>query len=324
MENLDQMEMEVDRLVDANDQPGAVKLLVELIEQQARARNFSKAEALRERLMAVDDMALTEIIKAAEIIEAAKSSALDGRHLELFAALYDKLNEEETNALYFGMLALQAAAGDVLYHEGEATGRLFFLNQGQLNVFFTRDDKQSMISVLEPGAVAGQDSFFIASVATTSLSAQGEAHLLVLDFARILEWKETLPGLVDKLEQFCRQRAMGDVLAAKRLERRASRRIKLEGQVVAQVFGDSGDLAGKPFRGDLSDLSNTGMAFFINATDRAARLLMGRKLKVRLTIQAAGKGKPQTVSRNGQVVAVNALYISDYSIHLKFDTPLKS
>ena len=144
----------------------------------------------------------------------------------------------------------------------------------------------------------------------------------VLDFERVAGWKETLPGLVDKLEQFCRRRAVGDIVAAKSLERRASRRIKVEGQVVSQILGESGDLAGKPFRGDLSDLSNTGMAFFIKATDRAARQLMGRQLKVRVTIQTPGKD--QVVERNGLVVAVNALYIGDYSIHLRFEKPLKS
>ncbi len=324
MENLDQMEQEVDRLVGADDKPAAVKLLVELIEAQARARNFHEAEALRERLMAVDDMALTEIIKAAEIIEAAKSSALDGLHVELFSALYGNLDEEETNALYFGMSARQAEPGEILYNEGEANGRLFFLNQGRLNLFFTRESRQSLISTLEPGAIAGHDSFFVTSVATTSLSVQSEAHLLVLDFDRVLKWKENRPGLVDKLEAFCRRRAVGDLVAAKSLERRASRRIKLEGQVVAQILGADSNPTGQPFRGDLSDLSNTGAAFYIKATDRAARLLMGRKLEVHLTIQTPGTGKPQTVARTGQVVAVNALYISDYSIHLRFDQPLKS
>ena len=324
MENLDQMETEVDRLIGANDIPRAVKLLAELIEQQAQARNFSKAEALRERLMAVDDMALSEIIRTAEVIEAAKSDALDGRHVELFSSLYDNLTEEETNALYFGMQARQVECGEVLYHEGETTRRLFFLNQGQLNLFFTRDDKQNLIRVLEPGAVAGQDSFFNTSVATTSLSVQSDARLQILEFDRVLEWKEKLPGLVDRLERFCRRRALGDLVSAKNLERRASRRIKLEGQVVAQILDENGQLAGQPFRGDLSDLSNTGVAFFIKATDRAARLLMGRKLNLRLTIQTPGKAKHQTVKRDGRVVAVNALYIGDYSIHMRLDTPLKS
>lgn len=322
MGNRNQQDKEIDRRIDANDTPGAIKLLVELIEQQARERNFTRAEALRERLMAVDDMALTEIIRTAEIIETAKSDALDRDHLALFAPLYDGLNEEETNALFFGMKAEEATAGEILYRQGEPNGRLFFLNQGQLNLFFTRNAKDNLISTLEPGAIAGQDSFFISSVATTSMSVQSSASLQVLDFDRVLEWKEKLPGLVDKLEHFCRRRAAGDLVAAKSLERRASRRIKLEGQVVAQILGDSGELAGKPYRGDLFDLSNTGIAFYIRATDRAARLLMGRKLKVRMSIQTSGKH--QVVERIGLVVAVNALYVGDYSIHMQFDKPLKS
>lgn len=322
MDNLDQMEKEVDRRVAANDTPGAVKLLVELVEQQARARNFPRAEALRERLMVVDDMALTEIIKAAEIIEAAKSGALDREHVEVFSTLYADLNEEETNALFFGMQARTAGAGEVLYHEGEPNGRLFFLNRGQLKLYFNRENKDNLISVLEPGAIAGQDSFFISSFATTALAVQTAARLQVLDFSTVAEWKDKLPGLVDKLEKFCRRRGMGDLVAAKGLERRANRRIKAEGRVVAQILGQDGKTAGKPFRGDLSDLSNTGLAFFIKATARAARTLLGRKLQVRVTIQTPGKD--QTVERKALAVAVNALYIGEYSVHLRFDTPLKS
>lgn len=322
MKNLDQLEKEVDQRVAANDTPGAVKLLVELIEQQAQDRNFPQAEALRERLMAVDDMALTEIIKAAEIIEAAKSSALDRDHVALFAALYENLNEEETNALFFGMQPRNAEAGEIIYREGQPNDKLFLINQGQLNLFFTREDKDNLISVLEPGAIAGQDSFFIASFATASLSVQTAATLQVLDFPTVAGWQEKLPGLTDKLEQFCRRRAVGDLVATKGLERRASRRIKMEGSVVAQIIGKNGKPAGKSFRGDLSDLSNTGMAFFIKATDRAARMLLGRNLQMRLAIHA--KGKRQTVERKGVAVAVHALYIGDYSIHIRFDAPLKA
>jgi CRP-like cAMP-binding protein len=322
MENIDQMEKEVDRLVEANDTSGAVKLLVDLVAEQARARNFPQAEALRERLMAVDDMALAEIIKTAEIIEEAKSGALDREHVELFAALYADLNEEETNALFFGMQAVHADAGRILYREGEPNGRLYFLNRGQLNLYFSRDGKDSLISVLEPGAIAGQDSFLIASFATTSLAVQTEAQLQVLEVAAVNRWKENLPGLADKLEQFCRRRCVGDLVATKGMERRASRRIKVEGQVVAQLLDARDDTAGKAFRGDLADLSNSGLAFFIKATDRAARTLLGRRLHVRLTIQT--KGKRQVVERKALTVAVNALYIGDYSVHLKFDQPLKS
>lgn len=322
MENRNPQEKEVDQRIATNDVAGAVKLLVELIEEQARKRNFARAEALRKRLMAVDEMALTEIIRTAEIIEACKTSALDHDHLACFAPLYDSLSEEETNALFFGMPTLNAASGDILYRQGEPNGRLFFLNQGQLNLFYTRKEKKRLISTLEPGAIAGQDSFLLPSLATTSLIAKTDARLQVLDADSVAEWRGTLPGLVDKLEQFCRQRSVGDLVTAKGMERRADRRIKLEGLVTAQLIDETGRPAGKSFRGDLSDLSNNGLAFFINATDRAARMLLGQRLNLRLVIQTPSLRR--TLIRTGEVVAIYALYIGDHAVHLRFDKPLKS
>jgi len=73
MTDLLQQENLVDRYVAQNDTDAAVKLLYSLIVQYARGKNFSKAEALREKLFKVDAMALTEIVNAAEIIEKEKS-----------------------------------------------------------------------------------------------------------------------------------------------------------------------------------------------------------------------------------------------------------
>ena len=72
----------------------AVELLSDLITQNAKARNFSKAEALRERLFEVDSMALNAIVKSAEIIEAEKMAAIDPIHLDTWSHLYEKLTKE--------------------------------------------------------------------------------------------------------------------------------------------------------------------------------------------------------------------------------------
>ncbi|MGD8251270.1 MAG: hypothetical protein PVF20_03115, partial [Desulfobacterales bacterium] len=45
----------------------AVALLLKMITHQAKAKRFDEAEALRQRLMAIDEMALAAIIRAAEI-----------------------------------------------------------------------------------------------------------------------------------------------------------------------------------------------------------------------------------------------------------------
>lgn len=58
------------------------------------------------------------------------------------------------------------------------------------------------------------------------------------------------------------------------------------------------------------------------ALDQAARLLLGRRLQMQITLHASGKA--QTLERKALTVGVNPLYFGDYSIHVKFDKPLKS
>ena len=55
----------------------AVKLLTDLIARHAQMNDFSKADALREKLFEVDSLAVAEIVKSAEIIETAKIAAID-------------------------------------------------------------------------------------------------------------------------------------------------------------------------------------------------------------------------------------------------------
>jgi len=321
MDDLAQLEEEAEQYARDGDTQAAVKCFYELASRHARAKNFPKAEAMRERLLAVDDMALTEIIQSAEIIEAEKSGAIDQDHLELFKALYDRLSEEETNALYFAQQPLTLEAGEVLYRQGDINTRLFFVQQGQLKLYFSREGRDSLITTLAPGEIAGHDTFFATTICTTSLAVQSRAELQVIDNAHLAQWKESLPALEVKLREFCQAKDLGELVTAKGIERRQSRRIKVEGPIVAQMMDTAETLLGKPFRGDMADISNTGLSFYIKATDKSARMLLGRHLKIKATLEVGGK--QQTLARTGTTVAVTPLYFGDFSIHLKFDTPLK-
>jgi len=322
MEDLAKLEAQAEQYATDGDTQAAVKCFADLVTHHAHAKNFPKAEAMRERLMAVDDMALTEIIKTAEIIEAEKSEAVDADQIKAFAALYDALTEEETNALYFSQQALNLEAGEVLYRQGDMSTRLIFVQRGQLKLYFTREGKDNLITILEAGDIAGQDSFFATTTCTTALAVQSRADLAVIERDCFDEWKVSLPALASKLENFCRKQNVGEIVTTKGLERRQSRRIKMEGPIITQVMDQNDRLIGKPFRGDMADISNTGLSFYIKATDKAARMLLGRRLRVNATLALGGK--QQKVERSGTTVAVTPLYFGDFSIHVKFDQPLKS
>ena len=322
MDDLAKLETQAEQYASDGDTQAAVQCFCDLVAHHAKAKNFPKAEAMRERLMAVDDMALTEIIKTAEIIEAEKSEAIDPDQIDAFKTLYDTLTEEETNALYFALQPLTLEAGEVLYRQGDTNTRLYFIQRGHLKLYFSREGKDNLITTLEQGDIAGQDSFFAATICTTSLAVQSLAELQVIDRDHAAKWKETLPSLEAKLQKFCDTQDVGKLVTNKGLERRQDRRIKVEGLVVAQVMDTEQRFLGKPFRGDMGDISNTGLSFYIKATDKSARMLLGRKLNVKSTLEVGGK--KQRVERTGVTVAVTPLFFGDFAIHIKFDQPLKS
>jgi len=322
MDDLAKLEVQAEQFASDGDTQAAVKCFYELIERHARGKNFPQAEAMRERLMVVDDMALTEIIKSAEIIETEKREAIDQDHIHAFKPLFDTLTEEETNALYFAQQPLTLEAGEVLYHQGDTHTRLYFILHGHLKLYFSREGKDNLITILEQGDIAGQDSFFATTTCTTSLAVQSRAELQVIERDHVAAWKESLPALEAKLKKFCHAQNVGNLVTTKGLERRMSRRIKVDGAVMAQVLDASKRLLGKPFHGDMADISNTGLSFCIKATDKSARMLLGRQLKVNATLEMGAK--KQDLQRTGIIVAVMPLFFGDFSIHLKFHKPLKS
>ena len=94
MSAISEQEKQIEQYLKQNNTQAAVQLLFELVVKNAKEKNVSRAEALRDRIFQVDAMALTEIVKSGEIIEAAKAEAIDKQHLERWSDLYGKLNME--------------------------------------------------------------------------------------------------------------------------------------------------------------------------------------------------------------------------------------
>ena len=78
---------QIKELVKGGNIEAAVKALYDAIVSAAKNKNFSRAEELRELLSEVDAMALTEIVKAGEIIEQEKNRSIDFSHRQIWSAL---------------------------------------------------------------------------------------------------------------------------------------------------------------------------------------------------------------------------------------------
>lgn len=303
----------VEQLVAQGNKQEAVKQLYEMIIAAVDKRDFAGAEALRLQLIAVDNMALSEIIGAAEVIETAKAAAIDPSWHVQWHHLCAKLTEEENNTLYFALKETRLRPGTAFIEQGKLNNRLFFIMQGQATIVCREGDRQILLRQLAAADIAGEDTFFGISICTTSVVSQGPVTVKYLERASLEGWQESLPSLEEKLRVYCQERAAIDHRQlAKNLDRRQSRRYPLESSVTARLQNLKGQDVGVSFRGVLDDVSVGGVCFYIKCSQQStARMLLGRPVAVSFTV-----GK-RNMELRGVIVSSKYHLRNDYTVHVK-------
>ena len=322
MINIDETEKLVSQHIANGDTNAAVKLLFKMIVQYAEEKNFIKAEQLRERMLEVDPMALDEIISSAEIIEEGKSQSLDPIHMQIWSKLYDMLDTEEKNELFYSMQDSVLGINEAVFSQGKLDTNLYFINQGQLKMIYENKAGDVLLYTLGSGQLAGQENFFSNTVCTTSLITLSNVNLKYLAKDTLLKWKMELPTLEQKLNDFCDGfPSATKLLQSKKMDRRALKRIKLSGKGLINLLNRAGEPIGKSFKGALSDISVGGLSFEIRISkEETARILLGRRISIALNVSKSIAS--QVIDQKGIIVGVYPFPFEDYSIHVKFDKQL--
>jgi CRP-like cAMP-binding protein len=318
MEDVVSQEQLLEKYIKENKKELAVKLLFGLIARHARANHFSKADALREKLFEVDPMALHEIMKSAECIDAAKIAAIDQDHRNVWSHLYDKLTKEETIAFYYGMKSASYETGRIIFRQGELNSNLYFINSGQVKMFYHKDKHGIFLKTLGPGDIAGDYTFFTNSTCTTSITTHSAVKLNFLEKTVLQNWRTEAPNLANKLQDHCAQREpIKELLQKKELERRVHQRYALSGDAVIRIMDRPGM---KGFKGDLSDISASGISLFMNTSAKSAELLLGCCLKIKF---ARPEAIPELkIDQDGRIVGIHSQMFNEYLINVKWDKPL--
>lgn len=318
----DSVAEEIDRHVAAGDTDAAVRTLFDAIVAAAKKKDFARAEALHKRLYDVDAMALTEIVKAGEIIEAEKSEALDRDHLDLWPELYASLTDEEANALFFAMKEQVFEPNDVILAQGKANDALYFINQGQLKSVFRQENRETLLCTVDKGEVVGNRTFFSISVCTISVIAQTRVKASVLHRGVLSQWQQEVPALESKLKNYCLTLTKTeDLLKKKGVDRRTQKRVPIQGKTRIQMISAAGRPAGKPFRGELADLSVGGVAFLIRSSkEETVRLLLGRRIHIAFKIRV--KSEVTDIDRDASIIGIHYLQQNEYSLHARFEAEI--
>lgn len=322
MEDLLRQEELVDKHVRDEEPEKAVSLLFDLIVQYVGKRDFSKAEALRERIFQIDSMALTEIVRSAELIEEAKSESIDRSHLELWAELHKKLTPEESNAFYYSLEEKIYEADQPVFSQGDRNRFLYFIDRGRLKMIYSKGGQEILLKTLNSPGIAGEDTFFNHTLCTTSLITVSRVRASLLSDDVLQRWKTEFPVLESKLYDYSHtSEKVEDLLKKKALDRRVHKRVPITGKGTIQLLKPSGTPLGGAFKGSLVDISAGGLCFFVKISKKeTARLLLGQKLSIKFAHYSELGQHP--VDQVGLVVAVRSHPFEDYSVHVRFDKHL--
>ncbi len=313
-------------LVDNDEKDKARLQLVELISKISRLRRFSQAEQLRDWLIEIDSLALTDIIRAAEIIEEEKHAAVDKGHMEIWSGLFDVLTTEEFSAFYHALQHKRYNNEEIIMKKGATQTSLFFINSGNVKLFYRAKDQDILVKNLQSGQVLGVGSFFDASVWTLSAAALGQVDVSILQFKKMQQWHNDYPALESKLQDFCLKfESVDDFFHNSEKDRRRHKRYQVAPlRLSLTLLDEEGRSTGVNSKGELSDISRGGGSFSMRISKKEnARLLLGRNLKISLPVEETA-GKP--MSFVGVIVAIRTLHSVEYeySVHVEFNSALDS
>jgi len=316
-------EEQVNQLINEGKKDAAVNLLFKLVVACAKNKDFMKAEAFRDKLMAVDAFAFDYIIRSGEVIEEEKAKSIDKEHWKIWSKLYNSLSTENANTLYYSMKTKKFEADQVVYKQGDRNHNLYFIDKGELKMIYTRDKNEFLLTTLKAGDLAGDDTFFYSSAfSTTSLITLSKVEMHFLERAVLKEWKEKAPALEPSLNDYYRDlEKVHDLLTKKNIDRRVDKRVNVSGIIVCQLLSSAGELSGRPFKGSLADISVGGLSFYFRITKKEnASLLLGRKLTI--TLDLPNGEIEERVVQVGTIVSVRYHPFGDHSIHVKFEKAL--
>ena len=312
-------EQAVRTLLVRGEKKAAVEQVMGLIERAARQRNFMQAQKLREWLVEIDSTALSQILRATEIIDHEKVAAIDKGHLEIWSELYDILHTDEFSALFYSLKHKKYHNGEIIVHQGTVQETLFFINSGEVKVYFADKGNEVLVKTMGKGQIFGAEAFFEASVSTISVAAIGTAEISILKLDSLQQWRRDSPGLEAKLYNFCQKfQTVEDFIKLSESDRRLYQRYRISGRVIATLVDARGRSLGTDFKVDLADISEGGLSFQVRIAQQIdGRLLLGRKMQFLLPVRDTS-GEDLAVIGDVLAVKRNIGVDNEYFLHLRF------
>lgn len=318
---LRKLEDELSLLLQKKNINAATDLIYTRCVEAARAKDFTVAEALRDRMLEINPYALNKMIQLSEILEEEKSTSISREYIDLWENLFDRMTTEEFNEMYYAFRQEKYAKGETLVKEGDIDPKLYFIQSGVVKLSCKTGPGTTFLKKLKAGDIHGGDQFFSVSVWTTTMVAQEETTIQYLDRDSMSGLDAKFPGLESKLRDFCANtQEIFNLLKMSGEDRRNYPRFATS-LLASCKFVDSlsGEMK-RTFNCELLDISRNGLCLAIRIAKKDnAKKMLGKNIAVELL-----SDQPTSITCFGVVVGVKFLHAAtkDFTVHLELTNGL--
>lgn len=313
---MNDMEKQIEWHMKKGEQKEAGIVIFDQAVSSLNQKDYTVAEMLRDRLLEVNPLALSEVIQLGELIEEHKSNSITSHHIEIWNELYEEMTSEEFSTLYYALRMENYEKGDIVVKSGETDTNLYFVNSGYLSLSCNAGGSEIFLKRMQPSDVLGGDQFFSASVWTVTLKALSAVQLHVLDQSKWMEIVEVEPGIEEKLQRYCEKyKEIAKLLQMSGDDRREYPRHPVSLITKNMLLDPYGKKGKRNFNGELIDISKAGLAFSIRIAKKDnAKLLLGRQIITTISVNGQ-ELSPCTGVIVG--VKVHDPQMFDFSVHVK-------
>lgn len=242
-------------------------------------------------------------------------------HLMVWSAFYERLDTEEANTFFKVLTPLTLEAGEYIVQQGDMLSDLIFIDHGYADIIVPATSGNLVFAPIQGGEVFGSEAYFNGHPWPFTIQAQTEIQVQLLKKEQFAEIQNTVPGLSDKLSDFCTLYEVLPSLISSAMDDTSEK----EHEVNIHCSFSFKDTAGKDIQNEVTgNLAQTCHGGFNLAVPYAnldnIRVCLGHQVSIELSYE---DGSQQTCFG---LIAGGGLYKGSPGtllLHVKFYHPLK-
>lgn len=297
----------------------AVDLLDRAVYGFVERKDYRHAKDCYNKILAVNPLALSEIIRIGDFIERSVYESIDVEHKTTWTEFYKDLSREVIVDFYTELEVVPLRAGEALFRQRDINDRLFFIDSGNIGLYIETKFAKTLLTILSPGEFVGVEGFLCNSYCSGTAQAESPTVLRALKLSDYQQWPPAFNMLSGKINTMVvKQRERVSAMIKKTdIQRRRHERYTPHERVSVKVNFPAFN---KNFQTELVNVSLGGAAVLGHIDSALFRQLLGSATELNY---AAKNENVFDKSFKAEVVGVEPKYNHNYSVHLQFKNLLE-